>query len=470
MAGRADSAPGDKSRATVPTGGSVTPADLELVEQPSRGLRGESWVARAPDGRVVAVWPVTGPTQGAEHCSALSRLTQVRHPCLIPVLAVGERNGSVWVVSELDQGRPLRRLLAVATLTPEQAAAVALGTLRGLQALHEAELYHGRLHEGTVHVGTAGDIRLGGWGLELEGSDPGRRRADHEAAMNLLGRLRRSVHRTGHRKTVQIDALLEALEACREDTGDAAALLARAHQKAAALLAGERGERVARELSSLVAALERDPAPRAVRAPAVTAAAAVYRAPRPSAAVWVPARRSSRGLAIGLAFLLLLAIGGAAVFAARHAPARTPMIAPHAGEAPGIRATSPAPTPAPTPAGPRPVPELAPAAAGPITAVEIHPLQGSCQPATACPVQVTVRLQPQPSAQEVRWSFRVFDRCTGTTSRLPGVSVTALAGWPYIFGTSWPQLPDSHPVALLAVTEMPAATASPAVLVGGSAC
>ena len=470
MAGRAGSASGDDSRAVVPPGGSVAPAELEFSEERSGSHRGESWTARARDGRVVTVWPVAGHTQRAEHWTALSRLTQVRHPCLIPVLAVGERDGSVWVVSELDQGRPLRRLLAVATLTPEQAAAVALGTLRGLQALHEAELCHGQLHEGTVHVGTAGDVRLGGWGLEAENSDPGRYRADHEAAMGMLGRLRRSVHRTGHRKTVEIDALLETLDACREDAGDAAVLLARTRQEATALLAGERGERVARELSSLVAAMERDPARRAVRAPALTAPAVVYRPPRPPAAVWMPARRSWRGLAIGLALLLLVAIGGAAVLAARRAPARTPTLAPHARPASGVGATSPAPTPAPTPAGPRPPPELAPAAAGPITAVEIHPLQGSCQPATACPVQVTVRLQPQPSAQEVRWSFRVFDRCTGTTSTLPGVSVTALAGWPYIFGTSWPQLPDSHPVALLAVTEMPAAAASPAVLVGGSAC
>jgi hypothetical protein len=81
---------------------------------------------------------------------------------------------------------------------------------------------------------------------------------------------------------------------------------------------------------------------------------------------------------------------------------------------------------------------------------------------------VTVRLQPQPSAEEVRWSFHVFDRCTGTTDVLPGVSVTALAGWAYVYGTSSPSLPDTHPLALVAVTESPAAAASPAVLAGGS--
>lgn len=457
----------------MPRGGSLAVADLEITQR-SGPVPGENWVARAPDGRVVAVWPVTGPEQAsprAEFRAALSRLTEVRHPCLIPVLAVGERDGSVWVVSELDQGRPLRRLLAVAALTPEQAAAVALGTLDGLRALHEADLGHGRLHEGRVHIGTAGEIRLGGWGLEPGSLDVDRRRADNEAAISLLGRLRRSVHQTGHRKTVQVDAFLAALEACCEDTGDAAALLVRAHRLAAALLAGETGDRVTGELASLVAAMERrHSTPREIMAPARAAPGALQRASWPRAGVSQATARPSPGLLFGVALLLLVAIGAAAVLAVRHVPVRAPTASQHARQTPGVRVTNPAPTPAPTPAGPRPLPELAPATAGPITAVEIQPLQGSCQPATACPVQVTVRLQPQPSIQEVRWSFRVFDRCTGMTSTQPGVSVTALAGWPYVFGTSWPQLPAGHPLALLAVTEMPAAAASPPVLVGGSAC
>jgi hypothetical protein len=472
VAGPASSAAADESRAAVPRGGSLALADLELAQR-SGPVSGENWVARAPDGRVVAVWPVTGPAEEAcsraESTAALSRLTEVRHPCLIPVLAVGERDGSVWVVSELDQGRPLRRLLAIAALTPEQAAAVALGTLDGLRALHEAELGHGRLHEGRVHVGTAGEIRLGGWALEPGSLDVDRRRADHEAAISLLGRLRRSVHQTGHRKTVQVDAFLAALEACCEDTGDAAALLARAHRLAAALLAGETGERVTSELASLVVAMERHSTPREVLAPARAATRAVQGASWPRAAVSQATARPAPGLLFGVALLLLVAIGAAAVLAVRHVPVRAPTPGQHARQTPGVRVTNPVPTPT-TPAGPRPLPELAPSTAGPITAVEIQPLQGSCQPAAACPVQVTVRLQPQQSAREVRWSFRVFDRCTGTTSTQPGVSVTALAGWPYVFGTSWPQLPDGHPLALLAVTEMPAAAASPPVLVGGSAC
>ncbi|HSR25516.1 MAG TPA: hypothetical protein VLW53_18320, partial [Candidatus Eisenbacteria bacterium] len=64
----------------------------------------------------------------------------------------------------------------------------------------------------------------------------------------------------------------------------------------------------------------------------------------------------------------------------------------------------------------------------------------------------------------------VFDRCTGATSVVPGASVTALAGWAYVYGTSWPALSASHALALVAVTETPAAAASPAVLAGGSGC
>jgi hypothetical protein len=176
-------------------------------------------------------------------------------------------------------------------------------------------------------------------------------------------------------------------------------------------------------------------------------------------------------VAAGLAVLLVIAVAGALAVTARnlrsrHIPAvPTPGRAASAPPATGLRV---APTPAPTPAGTRPVPMLAPAAAGPITAIEIQPLDGSCQPGGTCPVQVTVRLQPQPSAEEVRWSFHVFDRCTGATDVVPGTSVTALAGWGYVYGTSWPTLSANHPLALVAVTESPAAAASPAVLAGGS--
>jgi hypothetical protein len=173
-------------------------------------------------------------------------------------------------------------------------------------------------------------------------------------------------------------------------------------------------------------------------------------------------------VAAGVAVLLLVAIAAALAVFAWHARSRFPAIVPHPGQA---ASAGPArPTPPPGPPGPRPVPALGPAAAGPISGIEIQPLEGSCKSGAVCPVRVTVRLEPQHAGQDIRWSFRVFDRCTGTTSNLPGASMTALAGWAYVSGTSWPSLSGGHPLALVAVTETPATAASPAVLAEGAAC
>jgi hypothetical protein len=457
MAERATPSPNDAEGTPEAVGA------LLLVERRRSRPPGEEWTARAPDGRLLDVWRVAGLDQGRvpREMAALSRLVEARHPNLVPVLAVGEREGGIWVVSELDAGRPLHRLLAIATLTPEQAALVTVGILEGLRALHDAGLWHGRLDERAVHVGAAGQVRLGEWGLDLDGADRGERWGnDRAAALRLLARLRRSVRQPGGRQAAASSSLLTALHACGAQDGDQVALLARAHESAEVLARSAAGERAADELPALISMLERDPRPSPARgAEALPAAPHPLRSPE---AVWAQPSHRGRWLAAGLTVLLLVVVGGVAGLNAWHP--RTVAVVPRPGPA-----ASPRPaTPPPTRAVPRPVPDLAPPTASPITAIEIQPLQGGCQTGAACPVQVTVRLQPQPSAKEVRWSFHVFDRCTGATSVLPGVSVTALAGWAYVYGTSWPTLSASHPTALVAVTETPAAAASPAVLAGGS--
>jgi hypothetical protein len=476
MAERTWSAFRSEPREAAPPEGTAALAELALVERRSTDSVGESWVARAPDGTAVALWRAGGPEQPSEERSrrrdALSRLTQVRHPRLVPVLEVAERDQAVCVVSELDRGRSLRRVLAIATLTPAQAAIVAAGVLDGLHALHEAGLGHGRLHAGTVWVGHTGEVRLADWGLgPPAGGHDATPRGDHDAALRLFGSLRRSVRRPGPRRPAEAGALLQALDACG-GPGEAADLLAGVRRRAGALLGEGTGEQAAHELALMVAALERDAEPPPAVAPPIVPQAGV--APSP-AAIWRPARRPVRGVAVVLVLLVVAAIAGAAAVAGRQALSRGHAAAARPRPAPSGRTATPtatpAPSPSPSPSGARPLPALAPAVAGSITAVELQPLQGSCQPTQVCPVQVIVRLQPQPSAEDVRWSFRVFDRCTGATSTLPGAGVTALAGWPYVYGTSWPRLPEGRAVALVAVTEAPAAAASPAVLAGdGGSC
>jgi hypothetical protein len=458
------SRPGDPARAAAPVG------DLVLVERRRGRAPGSEWSALAPDGTPVTVRTLPGGQQHPD-AEALAALPHIRHPDLVPVLAVGERAGELWVASEMGRGCSLRRLLAVAALTPEQAALVVSGVVAGLDALERAGRAHGRLDEGAVQIGPEGGVRLAGWGLEPALDAESGRRTDRQAAARLFGLLGRGVHRSGSATRRAGSSLLQALEACVGTVEDPSLALDAARRSASATLAGEAGDRARHELAALVAAL----GPEWVGRPAPTAGPARERPAPVPAAVWRRQRRPPL-VAVGLVALLVATVLGAAVVAARHPPLRLPG-APNAPAAlarpsgtPAPRPTAHPPTPTPQPSGPRPPGAPAPPAAGPVTAVQVQPLQGACQPDAACPVQVTVRLDPQPSADEVRWSFRVVDRCTGATSTLPGAGVTALAGWPYVFATGWPQLPSGHALALFAVTEAPAVAASPALLAGGGPC
>lgn len=475
MAERAE--PPRNERDVQPPDESAALTELVLVQRRSRWANGELWTALGAGGRRLSVWRLDQVDEAVRElwADAATELVRVRHRNLVPVLAAGGRDGGIIVVSALDAGCPLRRLLAVATLTTEQAALITAAVIEGLRALHRAGLCHGGLDDRTVHLGAAGQVRLGEWGLTAGAPDPdASRRDDGEAAVRLLGRLGRSVRRPGHREGDPASALLHALDACVGDGGEPAALLEQAREAAAAVLPGRAGERATSELAALVGLLEREPPPRPVASSSHATAPAPRHPLRSPEAVWAPAPHRARWVAAGVAVLLLVAVAGALAAGARNGRSLSVAIVPHPGReaspvpVTGVRAPARTPVPSPAPTGPRPVPTLAPAAAGPITAIEIQPLAGACQPNATCAVQVTVRLQPQPAAEEVRWSFHVFDRCTGTTDVVPGASVTALAGWAYVYGTSWPDLPPAHPLALVAVTESPAAAASPAVLAGGS--
>jgi hypothetical protein len=326
-------------------------------------------------------------------------------------------------------------------------------------------------------VGPHGEVRLVGWGLAPNPDDESERRVDRQAAVRLFGLLGRGVHRPGLAGRRVGGEMPGALDACAGTVEDPSPVLEAARRSASATLAGEAAERARRELAALVAALGPDrfagPAPRS--GPALSAGPGRARPAPVPASVWRRRRRPPL-VAVGLVLLLVVAVLGAAAVAVRHPPLRLPgaprppAALARPGGTPAPRPTATARTPTPQPTGPRPLVEPAPPAAGPVTAVQVQPLQGSCEPDAPCAVQVTVRLDPQPSAQEVRWSFRVVDRCTGATSTLPGASVTALAGWPYVYATGWPQLPSGRALALFAVTDAPAAVASPALLAGGSPC
>lgn len=118
-----------------------------------------------------------------------------------------------------------------------------------------------------------------------------------------------------------------------------------------------------------------------------------------------------------------------------------------------------------TPDG-RPVAAPGPASAGPVAGVDLRALS-PCAPGAPCSVRLEVRLTPGPAQQVVAWSYRVVDRCTGASSTAPGGAVTLPAGAQRATAVGTVSLPAVPGVALIAVTDHPAAAAS-APLTAGS--
>jgi hypothetical protein len=119
---------------------------------------------------------------------------------------------------------------------------------------------------------------------------------------------------------------------------------------------------------------------------------------------------------------------------------------------------------APEPDG-LPVVPPAPASAGSVTAVDLRPL-APCAPGAPCTLRLLVRLVPAAEPQVVTWSYRTVDRCTGTTTTAPGGTVTVPPQGDRAAAVGTVVLPASPAAAVLAVTDLPAAAASPPVSVG----
>jgi hypothetical protein len=112
-----------------------------------------------------------------------------------------------------------------------------------------------------------------------------------------------------------------------------------------------------------------------------------------------------------------------------------------------------------------PIVPPAPASAGSVAAVDLRPL-AQCVPAAPCTLRLQVGLVPGPEPQVVIWSYRIFDRCTGAATDVPGGTVTAPAGGQRVAAIGTVALPAQQAVAVVAVTGVPAAAASAPVFAG----
>jgi hypothetical protein len=361
---------------------------------------------------------------------------------------------------QVADGVELSRLLALAWLTPAQALELGSGLLAAAAARSDPE------------AGSAGSDRLPIDRLVLG--------ADGRVTLRLAPDRRDDGRPPGGPSGVDVGAVLaDVARAARlraRCAGPAADQLLAELDRAVAELPVAGVPAVARTLGAAAAGTD----PTAVRAelgalaravggyagqvrgagPAGAASTAIRPAPAPAPRASTGANRNV-GRRIGawlLSIVVLAGVGVLEVAVLRDKVATDIDVLLDAGR------SGSAPSAAPEPDG-LPIVPPAPAAAGSVRGVDLRPL-AQCTPGAPCTVRVLVRVVPGADPQVVTWSYRIVDRCTGAVVPAPGGSVSVPAGGERVAVVGTVPLPTAQAVEVVAVTELPAAAASPPVLLG----
>ena len=503
-----------------------TPADAAA---PTTG----AWKAVLKDGRNVVVHEIAVPPgEVAAVTVKVKRLVDNRHPALAPILAWGTDAFGLWVAVEPNEGTPLNAILKHGPFKPPTAAVLATSVLSGVAAMHQAGISIGGFDASAVKINGNGEVRLVGHQAAVIrpapsqadlradvrsagtiicaafGVDPGGAAAPPDLNPGLVVNIRSmaggAVGPSAER----------ALGSFRETTGN---LLSAAGQAAAS---GELAMRHSgREAPSITPYItkssptlpaqylepvvepaepperfttvpaagspEAPPAPVAQPPATTTAPRPVWTpqaaAPRPSTVPRRPAARAEESSGrpawlvpayIALIVLVIAGLGAGIYFVTR----------PQSGSGPSANATpsanasakptsSPTPksTPSPSSSVPKAVPTYAPATAGAVKSVAIDPAQSPCTLTGPCTIEVDVFFTA--GQADVAWSFKVFNRCTGTTDDLPGTHVTPHADWIEVIGDANLTLPTGlKSAAIVAVTTAPAVAASKELDLGATTC
>jgi hypothetical protein len=374
---------------------------------------------------------------------------------------------------------PLRRLLGVATLTPEQAVFVASGVLRSLASLHDSGLVHGQLDADCVLVSPEGDVALEGWGVGAGEAGVSDVDADYAAVRKIVANLTRNADRPVSRRRPSGAALLDALERCRIDDSTGATVADRLDAALAAALDDENQlnvEQVRAEVAALIRAIIAPrrsvavppkppisvPLPPTNPSPTAPTAAPAPSEPAPASEPAVrtlaarPTGRSLRTrlyLAGGAAVAVLAAVIGLTIAQSGNGTktaAQTP-----APSAPVTHATNPSAKPS---NGLVPVNVGAPAHAGAITAVKLR-ADEPCRPNKSCTLRVRIGIEPGALSQ-LTWKLRAYDRCTGDATTLETGVMVAEPSWTSVYADVTASLPRGRVLSLVALTKTPDAAAS----------
>ncbi len=156
--------------------------------------------------------------------------------------------------------------------------------------------------------------------------------------------------------------------------------------------------------------------------------------------------------------IILLGHGKSSGATASHSP--SPKTSPKAS-----------PSASPTQQGPLAVPNYGPATAAPVTSIAFltDAADTSCTLNGSCKVTVEMKFS-SPQRSDVAYTLKFFDRCTGTTTDLPGSHFTP-PGFTRVDITAVVNMPTgAKSAALVAVSTTPAAAASAPLLLGSDSC
>jgi len=172
--------------------------------------------------------------------------------------------------------------------------------------------------------------------------------------------------------------------------------------------------------------------------------------------------------AIIVVVILLLLVGGGGIYLLTR-PGSGGGVASHTPSPSGKPTAKTSPTPTNT-GGTQTIPTYAPASAPPVTSVVFLP-DTTCKLNSTCRVDVEMKYSSAQSGT-LGYVLKFFDRCTGTTTSLPGRSFKPSSGFIRADpGFQTVTLPTgSKSAALVAVSTTPAAAASAPLLLGSDTC
>jgi len=385
-----------------------------------------------------------------------------RRPTAAPEPILDEESG-LWVLSDVDDGVSLLRLLDRAKPSLAEAATLAALVLEALAAMHAAGQTHGDLDIRVVRVALDGTVRIAGRRSEAPGSagPHDARRADVRAAAGIVAEIAKAAGRPARPLTPAEDRLAARLASAADPRSLARrGPLKAAHGLEAAVGGAERRRGVHQRVAALVRAVAAVDAPIAVApgspatdGPEVPGAVLTGNGTAPTRSLPPPARRPPiwprvwKGAAVGA--LVAAVLGVEVRFFGDSVQHNVHVLL--SRDASGAEAAA-------GPRRPGPLPVLGPPAAGPVSHLELRPLEG-CRPASVCTAVLQVTVTPQDRPLDVVFGLEMVDRCRSTHERRPGGVLSIPPGGDRAVQTLTLPLPDGRGLAVVPVTTSPVTVA-----------